>query len=128
MWWYAFNSSTYKVEVGEYRVQDHPQLYKHCESSLAYMSPSQKPKYNKKKKGYISTTLKQKFTIILLRKKKSISNPKAEKKSSHLQSIHNCFHRNLSSCLPPPSLLPSLPLFHLRQKNLLPKTKHYRWK
>lgn len=68
MWWCAFNSSTYKVEVGEYRVQDHPQLYKHCESSLAYMSPSQKPKYNKKK-GHISTTLKQKFTIILLRKK-----------------------------------------------------------
>lgn len=49
MWWCAFNNSTYKVEVGD-KAQDHPQLYKHCESSLVYMSPSQTPKYNKKKK------------------------------------------------------------------------------
>lgn len=72
MWWCAFNSSTYKVEVGEYGVQDHPQLYKHFESSLVYMSLSQTPKYNIKKEN-ISTTLKQKFTIILLRKKINLS-------------------------------------------------------
>lgn len=53
MWWCAFNSSIYKVEVGEFRVQDHLQLYKHCESSLAYMRPSPKPKYNIKRKTFL---------------------------------------------------------------------------
>lgn len=59
MWWCAFNSSTYKVEVGEYGVQDHPQLYKHFESSLVYMSLSQTPKYNiKKGKQFYNTETK----------------------------------------------------------------------